>query len=99
MKSTHLASRIRTGLLLAALTGLLAACGDKAEEPIAENTVDQAPAEAVAPAADGRGLAYVSNQDGGVTVIDLNTMETVRSIDTKAGGPRGIGITPDGKTL
>lgn len=46
-----------------------------------------------------KGLAYVSNQDGGVTVIDLATMETKGSIDIGAKGPRGIGVTADGKYL
>lgn len=94
MKSTHLATRIRNSVALIALTGAVVACGNKAEEPAA---VDSA-ADAVVTPAD-RGLAYVSNQEGGVTVIDLNTMETVRTIDPKGGTPRGIGITPDGKTL
>jgi YVTN family beta-propeller protein len=49
--------------------------------------------------ADGKGVAYVSNQDGGVTVIDLATMETTGSLDIGAKGPRGIGITADGKWL
>ena len=43
------------------------------------------------------GKAYVTNQEGGVTVIDLNTMETTGTIDVQAAGPRGIGISPDGK--
>ena len=45
------------------------------------------------------GKAYVTNQDGDVTVIDLATMESVGTIDIQAKGPRGIGITPDGKWL
>ena len=45
------------------------------------------------------GKAYITNQEGGVTVIDLNTMETTGTIDVQAAGPRGIGITPDGKWL
>lgn len=48
---------------------------------------------------DSKGVAYVSNQDGGVTVIDLNTMETTGNIDIQAKGPRGIGVTADGKLL
>lgn len=44
------------------------------------------------------GKAYVSNQDAGVTVIDLATQET-SSIDIGAKGPRGIGVTADGKWL
>lgn len=46
-----------------------------------------------------KGVAYVSNQDGGVTVIDLATMETKGAIDIGAKGPRGIGVTADGKWL
>lgn len=87
MKSTHLATRIRNGVLLVALAGAVAACGEKAE------------VETTASATDNRGIAYVSNQNGGVTVIDLNTMETTGSIDPKGNGVRGIGITADGKLL
>jgi len=47
----------------------------------------------------GKGVAYVSNQDGGVTVIDLDTMEAKGSVDIGAKGPRGIGVTTDGKWL
>ncbi|MDR2875643.1 MAG: beta-propeller fold lactonase family protein [Methylobacillus sp.] len=46
-----------------------------------------------------QGYAYVSNQDGGVTIIDLATLETTGDIDIKATSPRGIGITPDGKYI
>jgi len=51
-----------------------------------------------ASAAD-RGKAYVSNQDGGVSIIDLNTLTTTGSIDVKAEGPRGLAVTDDGKLL
>lgn len=54
-------------------------------------------AGAPAIAAD-KGMAYVSNQNGDVTVIDLNTLETVGDI-TAGGSPRGIGVTADGKLL
>ena len=46
-----------------------------------------------------RGKAYVSNQDGGVSVIDLNTLTSTADIDVKAEGPRGLAITDDGKFL
>ena len=49
--------------------------------------------------AGDKGVAYVSNQDGGVTVIDLDTMEAKGSVDIGAKGPRGIGVTTDGKWL
>jgi YVTN family beta-propeller protein len=51
-------------------------------------------------AADGgKGMAYVSNQKGNVSVIDLDTLEAVSEIDVGAEGPRGIGVTSDGKFL
>ncbi|TSA48957.1 MAG: hypothetical protein D4R48_04525 [Nitrosomonadales bacterium] len=49
--------------------------------------------------AEGKGVAYVSNQDGGVTVIDLESMEIKGSVDIGAKGPRGIGISANGKWL
>ena len=49
--------------------------------------------------ADDRGKAYVSNQEGGVSIINLNTMETEGSIDIQAKNPRGIGVTEDGNFL
>jgi YVTN family beta-propeller protein len=45
------------------------------------------------------GMAYVSNQNGNVTVIDLATFEPVSEIDVGSLGPRGIGVTADGKLL
>ena len=49
-----------------------------------------------AQAADGK--AYVSNQNGDVSVLDLATMEVVGEINV-AGSPRGIGVTGDGTLL
>jgi DNA-binding beta-propeller fold protein YncE len=49
--------------------------------------------------AESKGVAYVSNQDGGVKVIDLETMEFKGSLEIGAKGPRGIGITSNGKWL
>ncbi|MDI1308174.1 MAG: cytochrome D1 domain-containing protein [Methylotenera sp.] len=46
-----------------------------------------------------RGKAYVSNQDGGVSVIDLNTLTSTTTIDVKGEGPRGIAVSDDGKLL
>ena len=50
-------------------------------------------------AEDEKGFAYVSNQEGNITVIDLGTFETVKEIDTGSKSPRGIGVTADGKLL
>ncbi|MBM3393058.1 MAG: hypothetical protein FJY37_00130 [Betaproteobacteria bacterium] len=52
-----------------------------------------------APALAQQGTAYVSNQDGHITVIDLATMETTGEIDTGSKAPRGIGVTADGALL
>ena len=46
-----------------------------------------------------RGYAYVTNQEGGVTVINLDSMEAESNIDIQAKSPRGIGVTADGKLL
>lgn len=46
-----------------------------------------------------RGKAYVSNQDGGVSVIDLNTLTSTANIDVKGDGPRGLAISDNGKLL
>jgi hypothetical protein len=49
--------------------------------------------------AESKGVAYISNQNGKVTVIDLETMEVKGEINNGAKGPRGIGVTADGKWL
>lgn len=51
------------------------------------------------PACAAGGVAYVSNQKGNITTIDLNTFETIGEIDVGGGSPRGIGVTADGKWL
>lgn len=55
-------------------------------------------ATATAQAAVG-GQAYVSNQAGDVSVIDLATLEVVGQIDAYGKEPRGIGLTADGRLL
>jgi DNA-binding beta-propeller fold protein YncE len=46
-----------------------------------------------------RGEAFVSNQEGGVSVINLDTLDIERSIDVQGKSPRGVGVTVDGKFL
>jgi YVTN family beta-propeller protein len=53
----------------------------------------------LAASAGSIGVAYVSNQEGAVNVIDLETMEIKGVLDIAAKGPRGIGVTADGKWL
>jgi YVTN family beta-propeller protein len=43
-------------------------------------------------------VAYVSTPSG-VTVIDLVRLEPIKDIDVGGKGPRGLGISPDGKFL
>ena len=49
--------------------------------------------------AASKGVAYVSNQEGKVSIIDLDTMEIKEELNIGAKGPRGIGVTADGKYL
>ena len=50
-------------------------------------------------AAQSAGVAYISNQNNGITVLDLATLEPTGSFEVGAKGPRGIGVTADGKYL
>jgi YVTN family beta-propeller protein len=53
---------------------------------------------AAAAHAQDAGTAYVSNQDGDITVVDLARLEVVSEIKV-GGSPRGIGVTSDGALL
>jgi YVTN family beta-propeller protein len=46
-----------------------------------------------------KNVAYVSEEDGGIVVIDLNTLKIAKRVHPKDTAPRGIGITFDGKYL
>ena len=90
----------RISLVLLALMAGLTACNKPAETDAAAKTDGlQADTNAATGDAANKGVAYVSNQDGGVSVIDLATMQVTKTIDVKAAGPRGLGITDDGKKL
>jgi YVTN family beta-propeller protein len=45
------------------------------------------------------GVAYVSNQESGVAVIDLASLRQTAMIDVEGKVPRGIGVTGDGRFL
>jgi YVTN family beta-propeller protein len=62
-------------------------------------TLAASAASAATAAAAGAGVAYVSNQNGDVSVIDLATMEPTGTISAAGKEPRGIGVTADGKML
>lgn len=51
------------------------------------------------PAHAAEETAYVSNQNGNITVIDLKSFDVSGEIDLGRAAPRGIGITADGKML
>lgn len=50
-------------------------------------------------AATAAPLAYVTSERGGVTVVDLDTLQVVQSFATGGKGPRGLGVTADGRQL
>ncbi len=97
--------KTRLSLVLLAMIASLSACTkEKTEEAKTTNdaaAVNQATDTSTAAnnSAVANGLAYVTSQDAGVSVIDLATMKVVKQIDVKAESPRGIGITDDGKKL
>ena len=97
-------NKTRLSLVLLALIAGLSACNKPAEtstESTAETKADAAEAITSAPAGDAanKGVAYVTSQDAGVSVIDLATMKILKLIDIKAVAPRGLGVTDDGKKL
>lgn len=91
-------NKTRLSLVLLALMASLSACNKPAET---DTKTDALEANSSAPAGDAtnKGVAYVTSQDAGVSVIDLATMQVVKTIDVKAAGPRGLGVTDDGKKL
>jgi YVTN family beta-propeller protein len=46
-----------------------------------------------------KNIAYVSEEDGGIVAIDLNSLRVVKRVHPKDTAPRGIAITFDGKHL
>ena len=47
----------------------------------------------------GADQAFVTSQNTGVAVLDTGTLQVTAQYDLSGKGPRGIGITTDGKTL
>jgi YVTN family beta-propeller protein len=47
----------------------------------------------------GKAVAYVTSQDGDVSVIDLDTLTIAGTVQTEGKGPRGLGVSADGKYL
>lgn len=88
-------TKTRLSLVLLALIASLSACNKPAETDAPAASNGEASSAAVASA----GVAYVTSQDAGVSVIDLATMKVIKTFDVKAAGPRGLGVTDDGKKL
>lgn len=83
MKFTPSLNKTHVSLLLLTLISGIVSCGKESTDNSTQNA----------------GLAYVTSQDAGVSVIDLSKMEVVKQFDLKAEGPRGLAITDDGKKL
>jgi len=71
---------------------LLGACGDSAIE--SEQTEQSVAPIAPAPT----NVAYISNEDGGISVLDLETMIFTKQF-TAGERPRGLAVTGDGRHL
>lgn len=95
MKILPILNKARVSILLLTLIASIAGCSQEAAAP--ESTEAEA-SSSVTPSS----YAYVTSQKSdtaGVSVIDLSTMEVIKTIDVKAESPRGLGITDDGKKL
>jgi len=104
MRFTSVLNKGRISLILLALIAGMVGCSKEQTEEVAKEAVPnetKAPESTItlAPTNNDSGLAYVTSQDAGVSVIDLATMQVTKQIDTKAVAPRGLGVTDDGKKL
>ncbi len=52
-----------------------------------------------AKAGDASGIAYITSQDGGISVLSLDSLTITGTIDAEGKSPRGLGVTADGKLL
>ena len=86
-------------MALALLASLSACNKEKSQEPTADTSPEASAEAAAGDTVSSAGFAYVTSQDAGVSVIDLATMQVIKTIDVKAAGPRGLGVTDDGKKL
>ncbi len=78
---------VSTAMLASAL--VLSACGDSGEQ-------DSPEVEAVAVPTN---VAYVTNEDNGVSVVDLETLTITKTLEVGGQRPRGLGLTKDGRYL
>jgi YVTN family beta-propeller protein len=99
MKVNQILNQPRMSIILLALIVGISACSkqETSEDVSTSSVTEEAPATEV-----NSGFAYVTSQDShaaGVSVIDLASMEVIKTIDLKAEAPRGLGITDDGTKL
>lgn len=95
MRVIPILNKARVSILLLALVASIAGCS---QESAAPEPAENEASSSVTPSS----YAYVTSQKSdtaGVSVIDLSTMEVIKTIDVKAESPRGLGITDDGKKL
>jgi ABC-type Fe3+-citrate transport system substrate-binding protein len=96
MKQSIAFSKTRVSLMLITLITTLSACNQQNADEV---TAAETPAQATEVTANSAGVAYITSQNAGVSVVDLSTMEIIKNIDVKAESPRGLGITDDGKKI
>lgn len=68
----------------------LASCGESGQQ-----TAEESAPEVMAPT----NVAYVTNEDAGVSVIDLETLTVTKTFEVGGERPRGLGLTTDGRYL
>lgn len=102
MKVIPIFNKASISLLMLALVAGIAGCNQEQATEAATETMSEEVVNEATVNAPSSGLAYVTSQKSdtaGVSVIDLATMEVIKTIDVKAEAPRGIGITEDGTKL
>lgn len=95
MNVTPILNKTRMSLLMLALVTSVIGCSS-------EQAVTEEASATMSSNEDASGFAYVTSQKSdtaGVSVIDLASMEVVKTFDVKAESPRGLGITDDGTKL
>lgn len=95
MNVTPILNKTRMSLLMLALVTSVIGCSS-------EQAVTEEASATMSSNEDASGFAYVTSQKSdtaGVSVIDLASMEVVKTFDVKAKSPRGLGITDDGTKL
>jgi len=100
MRFTPILNKSRVSLILLALIAGIVSCSkEQPEKQATEAALAETVTASEPSSSNAAGVAYVTSQDAGVSVIDLATMQVTKQIDVKAVAPRGLGVTSDGKKL